>query len=172
MRSVLAGGALLVVSSCFLLGSDPPAAPVSSPWSAPGTEARLYYDNGGGIRDSMRMVIRNAETFDEVWGRATAGQSSPPAMPTVDFGTEMVLLVAAGRMTPDDQIHVDSVRVHRERGADGEVDESMMVLVRVTDGCEDFNAAAYPLEIVRVRRFDGPVVFTERSEPAPTCPGA
>src|SRR5688572_17119005 len=86
-------------------GRPPGAPPPSTPMPPP---EQLYYDNGGGIRDSTRMVIRDAQTFATQWARATAMQASPPAVPSIDFNRQMVILVAAGRKTPEDQIHVDS----------------------------------------------------------------
>ncbi|MGH7504597.1 MAG: hypothetical protein ACRELX_03060, partial [Longimicrobiales bacterium] len=75
----------------------------------------------------------------------------------------------AGRMTPDDQIQVDSAYVTREMDASGGMEETLNLLIRTITGCRRFNAAAYPLDIVRVRRFDGPIKFVERSVQAEGC---
>ncbi len=123
--------------------------------------ARLYYDNGGGIQDSVRMVVRDAPAFAKLWQRATSQQDQPPPVPTVDFDHQMVLVAGAGRMTPEDQIQVDSVGVRKESGADGKVRDVLTAYIRTIVGCHRFNAAAYPLEIVQIRRFDGPVRFAE-----------
>ena len=133
--------------------------------------ARLYYDDGGGLTDSTRLVVRGEAMWQEVWQRATARRSAPPPLPVIDFGRDMVLVVAAGRMTPEDQIRVDSVGVRRERTADGEDRDALTVIVRTIQGCGLFASEAYPVEIVRVRRFDGPVNFVERRQRA-ECAGA
>ncbi|HEX9109368.1 MAG TPA: hypothetical protein VF832_19130, partial [Longimicrobiales bacterium] len=137
-------------------------APAGAPLLA---TTQLYYDNGGGIRDSTAMVVRDAQAYAALWLRATSGQKAPPPAQPVDFAHEMVLAVGAGRMTPDDQIHVDSVSVQRHAGQGA----AAVAFVTVTQGCGRFQADAYPLEIVRVRRFDGPVRFAVQRVRAGGC---
>src|SRR5690606_5735158 len=159
-------GVLLVAGGCGRGGAAggftamTPAAPA---WSAIPSTARLYYDNSGGIRDSLRIVVRDDATLRIVWSQATSSQTSPPPAPVVDFDREMLLLVAAGRKTPEEQIRVDSLAVQRAPG-DGARPETLFAVVRLTEGCQRFNIDAYPLEIVRVNRFDGPVEFVERRD--------
>lgn len=156
-------------TACFHHGK--PAAP-PPPEPVP-TAARIYYDNGGGIQDSVRMVVRDEQGLRSIWQQATSQQSSPPPVPTIDFSHEMILVVAAGRMTPDDQIHVDSVAVRQLPNAQGKMEKGLRVLVDVIRGCNQFQAAAYPLEIVRVQRYDGPVEFVEKRTRAQGCaPGS
>jgi hypothetical protein len=132
--------------------------------------AVLYDDDAGGLRDSVRLVVRDAAGLERLWRQATAGQSAPPPAPSVDWGREMVVAVAAGRMTPNDRITVDSVGTRREPGADGREREVLAVLVRTTQGCERFrSAAAFPVSLVRLRRYEGQVVFVERRERAAGC---
>ncbi len=154
-------------TACFhhaKAAAPPPAEPVP-------TAARIYYDNGGGIQDSVRMVVRDQAALRSVWQQATSQQSAPPPVPTIDFDHEMVLVVAAGRMTPDDQIHVDSVAVRRVPDAQGRMQKGLRVLVDVMRGCNQFQTAAYPLEIVRVQRYDGPIEFVEKRSQAQGCGG-
>lgn len=145
-----------------------PSAPVAQP--VPAT-AQLYYDNSGGIRDSVRQVIRDQAAFEAAWRAVTSRQASPPPLPAVDFGREMLLLVGAGRRTPEDEIRVDSVAVMRERDARGKNAEVLSAIVRTTEGCGRFRTDAYPVAIVRVRRFDGTVRFVERHARAEGCAG-
>jgi len=146
----------------------PPAAPAPS-FNPVATTERLYYDNGGGIQEALQLVIRDAATLADVWRRATSRQVEPPPVPQIDFTREMLVLVAAGRMTPQDEIRVDSVGIRSETTATGRTERVMDVIVRIREGCRRFNADAYPLEVVRVRRFDGPVNFVERREQATDC---
>lgn len=163
-------------SPIFILGAallaacrgGAPATPAPS-FNPVTTAERLYYDNGGGIQESLRLVIRDATTLADVWQRVTSRQVEPPPAPQVDFSREMLLVVAAGRMTPEDEIRVDSVGIHSETTATGRSERVMAVIVRIREGCRRFNADAYPLEVVRVRRFDGPVNFVERREQATDC---
>ena len=156
--------ALAVASACWRRG--PAGEPTPAPWLAVAAGARLYSDNAGGIQDSVRTLVRDEATLRQLWGQATTGQATPPSIPRVDFAREMVLVVAAGRKTPRDEIRVDSVRVRRETDASGRTQEVMSVMVRTIEGCGRFSAPAYPVEIVRVRRFDGRVTFTELRDKA------
>jgi hypothetical protein len=74
-------------------------------------------------------------------------------MPAVDFDTDMVLVVGAGRMRPGDQIRVDSLGV---RG------DAFIAVVRITEECQPFPADVYPLEIVKAPRFNNEVLFDVR----------
>ncbi|HEU4457142.1 MAG TPA: hypothetical protein VFR81_29000 [Longimicrobium sp.] len=150
------------VTACGGGGGAPPLSPVPQ-------AAVLYDDDAGGLRDSVRVVVRDAAGLERLWRQATAGQSAPPPIPPVDWRREMVVGVAAGRMMPNDRIRVDSVGVRREPGADGKEREVMAVLVRTTQGCERFTSAAFPVSLVRVRRYPGAVVFVERRERAAGC---
>jgi hypothetical protein len=81
-------------------------------------------------------------------------------MPTVDFGRDMVLVVGAGRMSPGDQIRVDSAGVRRG---------FFVAVVRTIVECRPFPAEAFPLEIVKVPRSDRQATFEERRERAAHC---
>jgi len=122
--------------------------------------ATLYYDDGPAFRDSVRLVVRDATSWPAIWARATSTQTTPPPLPTIDFGREMVLVVGAGHMSPGDQIRVDSA---------GEHAGNYSVVVRTILACHPFAADAYPLEVVRVIRSEKAVTFTERRERATDC---
>jgi hypothetical protein len=154
-------------------GGDPPppqAAYTPPPPPAPLDDSdRLYYDTTGGIADSVRTVMRTPEEFVEVWGQATSRQADPPAPPTIDFTRRMAVLVGAGRMTPEDQIRVDSVGIRTVTDAEGAEEDVLVVIVRTIRGCGRFALDAYPLEIVSVPRHEGDVRFLDRSEQDPNC---
>jgi len=146
------------LSGCaLLLAACPPRSPATlAPVLA---AARVYYADGPAFRDSTRLVVRDVTAWQAVWTQATSTQPPAPPMPAVDFGREMVLVVAGGHMTAGDQIHVDSVGV---RGG------YFVAVVRTVE-CPPFPAAVYPLEIVRVRRSDKPATFIEHRERATSC---
>lgn len=154
-------------------GGDPPPTPTAyapPPPPAPVADRdRLYYDTTGGIADSVRTVLRTPEEFVEVWGQATSRQADPPAPPSVDFARRMAVLVGAGRMTPEDQIRVDSVGIRTVTDAEGAEEDVLVVIVRTIRGCGRFALDAYPLEIVSVPRHEGEVRFLDRSEQDPNC---
>jgi hypothetical protein len=123
--------------------------------------SRVFYDNSAGFADSARIVVRDSITWRSIWTQATRSQPSPPPMPPVDFSQDMIILAAAGRMKPGDAIRVDSVGV---RGA------LTVIAVRTTVACQPFPSDAFPFEIVRVARRDGPIRFSEHRVRAPDCP--
>lgn len=141
----------------------------------PGTVTRnlsadlVFSDNSGGIQDSMRVVIRDAGALQDLWQRATAAHEQPPPLPQVDFRREMLLLVTAGRMTIEDQIRVESAVVRSDRDAQGRAEEVLTVEVQIIQGCGRLQRDGYPLEIVRVQRFDGPVTFSVQRVRDPDC---
>lgn len=160
---------IVIVGGCSRGAPPPVIAPTFA--TLPET-ALIYYDNSGGIQDSLRLVIREPAEFGEIWERATSTQSSPPPLPPVDFEREMVVVAAAGRMTPADLIRVDSVSIREERIAGADSEQVMDVIVHTVRGCQEFTSDAYPLAILRVQRFDGRVRFTERRERAEGCVAA
>ena len=123
--------------------------------------SRVYYDDGPAFRDSIRMVVEDSVTWKRVWTQATSTQPSPPPRPEVDFDSEILLVVGAGRMAPGDQIRVDSVGV---RGG------FFIAVVRITTECRPLAADVYPLEIVRARRTGKQVAFAERRDKGANCP--
>lgn len=150
------GGRRVVLPAPSVLGPVPPA------WV-------IYDDDAGGMRDSVRLVVRDPAALDALWRTATDGQASPPPVPAIDFAREMVVAVGAGRMAPDDRIRVDSVGMRRQLAGDGRLRESLVVMVRTTEACGPFPAAVWPLQLVRVRRHDGPVVFVEQRVRGEAC---
>jgi len=152
--------AILTAASCRR-GRQPALPPPPTPMPPP---VQLYYDNGGGVRDSVREVIRDQARLAEYWRRATSAQTSPPPVPQLDFTNEMAIIVAAGQMTPEDRIRVDSLLARPELTPEGRNVETLTVVVRTTRGCGRFRTEAFPVEIVRARRFDGPVKWAERRE--------
>ena len=122
--------------------------------------SRVYYDDGPAFRDSVRMEVKDSVTWKQVWRQATSTQPSPPPRPEVDFDSEILLVVGAGRMAPGDQIRVDSVGVRQG---------FFVVVVRITTECRPLAADVYPLEIVRARRTGKPVAFAERREKGGNC---
>lgn len=172
-RSASAPALLALVLLAGACGGDPPppgATFAPPPPPAPVMEAdRLYYDNSGGIADSVRLVVRTPAEFTSVWERATSRQADPPDPPLLDFAEKMVVVVGAGRMTPEDQIRVDSVGIRTVTDAEGRDEEILAVVVRTIQGCGRFAVDAWPLEIVAVPSFAGEVRFLDRTSRDPNC---
>jgi len=153
--------ATLLASGCGR-GHAPQLPPPATPMPPP---VLLYSDNGGGIRDSTRVVIHDDSTYREYWGRATHLQMDPPQPTPVNFDREMVILVAAGRMTTNDQIHIDSLFLRKEPTPEGESIETLTIVVRTIEACRRMREDAFPLEIVRARKFEGPVKWDWGKDP-------
>jgi hypothetical protein len=158
---------LVAVTAAACGGAKAPAPAV--PLGPVPVDAKLLYDNGGGIRDSGQIVIRDAASLQEVWQRATSTQSSPPPVPVIDFQKDMVIVVAGGRMSPSNEIHVDSAGMRRERTPAGIEQRVLAVHYTVTEGCTRINRDAYPVEAVRIRRYQGEVRFIGKRQPAVNC---
>lgn len=124
------------------------------------SSARIYYDDGPAYRDSVQIVVRDINEWQGVWDRATSTQRSRPPLPSIDFGREMVIVVGAGKMSPGDQIHVDSAGVRRGY---------FVAIVRIITDCRPVPAEVFPLEIVRVPRSDRTPAFTWKRERASNC---
>ncbi|MFW6192997.1 MAG: hypothetical protein ACOC83_05885 [Gemmatimonadota bacterium] len=161
-----------VVGLALLLGLCGGPPPPSTTLAPVPDRARLYYDDSGGVTDSLRLVVREQEAFEDLWSRATSLRSDPPSRPEVDFEERMVVAAAAGRTEPGDRIRVDSVGVRERRTAEGDTEEVLAVVVRTVRECGGFQGEAYPVEILHVQRFDGPVEFLERQERGSGCQAA
>jgi hypothetical protein len=155
-RLVIAACAIVTASACR--SSPKRIEPVRLLPVMP--EARLYTDDGVGITDSTRQVIRDTIAYRRAWSAATRAQRNEPARPDIDFTREMVIVASAGRMRPGDRIRVDSV---------GVLKKTLTVIVRTSAGCTAMPGAAYPVEIVRVPTVTGGVSFEERRERAQGC---
>lgn len=160
--SAFACTAAVLIAVPFCGGAPPGLSPVAD-------RARLYYNDASGITDSTRRVIRGEEQWRQAWDRATARQEDPPPLPAVDFDEDMVLMVAAGRSSPGDRIRIDSVGVVEQATPGGSTEEVLKVVVQTVRSCGDFQGEAFPVELVRVRAYDGSVIFVERTEEGPGC---
>ncbi|MGI9626306.1 MAG: hypothetical protein ACR2QM_05675 [Longimicrobiales bacterium] len=170
-----------LVTGCGIFGGSEAAAPGGGPSPEPALaqrqdvlgpvsqESRVYSDNSGSFPDSARVVVLDEGAWVAMWDQATALQSDPAPMPFVNFTNTMVIAVAAGRMTPEDQIRVDSVGVRSVRSEAGELIDVFEVVVRTTEGCGRLRVEAFPMEIVKTARFEGEVRFVERREQSQSC---
>ena len=151
-----------IFGGCFG-GGDPPAmiiVPTERGWRVEDTD-RLYTDDAAPV-DSMRQVITDSRTLTRLWDLATSAQNSPPASPSIDFASHMVLMVSAGRRNSGDRIRVDSVGFRLVPDGNEGQREVMYAVVRVTVACSPFPGDSYPLEVVRVQRGDPAIDWLER----------
>ncbi len=116
-----------------------------------------------GITDRQRLVIRDREAWREVWKRIYAQRSPTPPLPEIDFAKEMLVVVAMGeKSTGGYGIIIDGA---------SERDDRLAIKVRGISpgkGCMTTQALTAPVDIVRLKKTERPVVFRE-SETVHDC---
>ncbi len=149
-------------------GKAPPPITPSRRVEAVQETDRLYRDDRTET-DSVRVVISDPETLRLWWTRATAQTPDPkPPIPSIDFQTHSVLLVASGRSNAGDAIRVDSVGFDIRPSSGGGREEVWFAVVRTIPDCNPFPGTAYPLEFVQVPKVTGSFEFVDRRV---ACPG-
>jgi len=108
---------------------------------------QVYYSDESRLTEVTEMVIRDADTWRQVWGQISGGEAEPPA---VDFGSRMLLMVSGGRMDPGDRIQIDRLE---NRG------EELVVMYRVIESSGALDSDVFPVQVVAVRRRAGQVRF-------------
>jgi hypothetical protein len=123
----------------------------------------IVLSTGQGIGDPTRAVIRDSTAWQAFWAQAHAQVEPAPALPAVNFADSMLLVAGLGtRATGGHTVSIDSVA----RGT------TLRVFVTaVTPGprCMTTMAITWPVQVVRVSRFDGSVEFIE-AEREESCP--
>src|SRR5687768_9815666 len=109
----------------------------------------------GGISERSRLVIRDRDTFNELWNKIMSAVSDKPPLPEVNFSREMLIVAAMGQQQSAYEIIIDSAC---------EVENQLEVLVRITKflPCGAY-AGLLPqtADIVGLPKTDLPVVFRE-----------
>lgn len=108
-----------------------------------------------GLETPERVVVRDQALFDSVWAMVFAQQSMEPP-PTVDFASEMVIVVSQG-LKPSGGFSIDVVQIT-------EAATEQHVVVRSTSPgafCAVAGALTWPTQVVRLPRYDGDVQFVE-----------
>lgn len=120
--------------------------------------ATLLASDYSGLKDSLRLVVRDARTWTRVWNAVHAGVTPAPRVVAPDFGEEIAVVAALGqRRTGGYGIRVDSVARH----AAGAV-----VYVTTTApgrNCLTTQALTSPVHAVRVPRIEGRVAWRQRA---------
>ncbi len=115
-----------------------------------------YYS---GVRDSMRVVIRDSTDWRRYWAAINGPMRPPPPLPEVDFARSVVVVAAMGqRSSGGYSITLDSA--YRTRQA------LRIVVVRRLpgSGCVLTATRTAPVDVGRVEDVPDSVVFIERSE--------
>ncbi len=154
MRRTLAS--LMLFAGVAGCSSDEPGTAVTLQRLATDARPLSYYS---GYREPKRFVVRDRETWVDVWTQIWKLQSPKPDLPAIDFDKEMVLVAALGeRPSSGYSILIDS--------AQATVDQ-LSVSVRVVSpgsGCAVLTVMTQPVDVASVPRLDVGVQFVERSE--------
>lgn len=119
-----------------------------------------------GAMDQLRLVVRDRDTWVQLWNHLNSGQNMQPA-PEIDFTSEMLIVAAMGlRPSSGYQIIIDKAYAFEQY-------PRLEVVVRSIDntkcpGLGHFTAITSPIDMVRLPRMDRPVIFREID--APDCP--
>ena len=118
------------------------------------------------IKDQFRVVVRDRDTWLEVWKRiyqVVPSNGPYPEVPEIDFSREMVVVAAMGqRPTSGYDIIVDSAYQRDDRL------EVVVKSVMYWKCYGVFMMVTSPIDIVRLPKIERPVVFRE-IEVAPDC---
>jgi len=112
-----------------------------------------------GLKDMQRIVVRDANTWQQVWSSIWRGSSPEPPIPQVDFASAIVVVAAMGeRLTGGFTILIDSA---------SETTAGLSIRIRSISpgaGCVTTQALTQPVDVARMPRRTGAVTFDERTD--------
>jgi PrcB C-terminal len=148
-------GAGLVLVGCVLLGACAAAAPRDAGEAEHPFETLLAQRHSG-LAEPRRDVVRDEGGWSRLWSAIQGGVTPAPPLPRVDFGRDMLIVVASGtRPSGGFSIRVRSVAT---RGG------KLEVVVLETCPAPDAMVTTeltQPVEVVRLPRLSEPVAFQE-----------
>lgn len=117
-----------------------------------------------GISSAQLVVVRDEDSFAELWERHAAGFSIPPERPVVEFGERMVIAAFAGtRSTAGYSIAIEEIRENNEF-------INVDVETRTPgDGCNPTDGITQPYHMVVLDDSDTPVNFNQSTVEASAC---
>ncbi len=111
--------------------------------------------NYSGLKERVRLVVRDKEAWLDVWKRVQCPGSTPSPLPDVDFTQEMLIVVALGEQSTGGYgIIVDSAYARNNQ-------LEINVISYSVKGCGQTQALTQPVDIVRLPRTNNSVVFRE-----------
>jgi len=124
----------------------------------PDSTAAITHEYYSGFGDSTNLVITDSYTWAVTWARLYASLRPRPSLPTVDFRTERVVLVAlGGRSSGGFDIRIDSV-ARFERG-------SVTYVTATSPGnrCFTTGALTQPVDVIRLPQGLEPMAFQRQA---------
>lgn len=146
----------LALSGCVSSGSGRVTGPPGTVEFTRITREAPSVSHNTGLLAPTRMLISDAATLADVWGRAYGGIQPAPELPSVDFTSERVLLAALGERSSGGY-GIEFTRLAIEGG-------ELVAEVRSTSPgkfCAVSTALTQPVDIVKFPRTDATVRFVE-----------
>lgn len=153
--------ALVVIGACqsAIAAGQPPVQPQREPVPiARFRDGRSAFTSYSGLVDSVRMVVRDSTAWRELWQQINRPFLPSPALPSVDFQREMVVVAALGARS---NAGFDVV-------IDGAEEDSTGIEVKVrrsspAAGCPVAAAMSQPVDLARMPASGRALRFRERS---------
>jgi len=126
----------------------------------PEAESLRFYS---GITTQQRLVVRDSATWATLWQQIVAPYQPAPAVPSIDFAGNVVIVAAMGtRNTGGYSITVDDVHTL--------ADDAWISITEQSpgSGCIVTDALTAPVAVVVVPRFAGRAMFLEHTSQT-TC---
>jgi len=140
-------------------GWVPPDFPVSVGEPLPVVRLQQFPLHFSGLSATDRLVIRSQAEWQAVWASVWQATSPPPPLPAIDFTREMIIVAPLGQqVTGGYDIYVDTAF---------ETTSGVTIAIRSVvagAGCPTLPVVTQPVDIARLPRRDGPIVFEERAQ--------
>ena len=134
---------------------------------------RLPFRTVSGVWDQLRLVVRDRETWVDLWKRIhriSPDNPNPnggqlPPLPEIDFSRELLVVAGMGRRPRS----AYAINIHAANAY--ERNYRLEILVRSVEnrkGCGAATVMIAPIDIVRLPKTDRTVIFRE-TEVVPDC---
>lgn len=145
----------------LLIGCTEDALPAEPPEGAQQVPIRQLHPEEvfSGLDQYARLVIRDDATWAGAWQQMMGGNEPFPALPAVDFRSDLVLLAAMGTQRTTGF----SIKVEEVQTKDGDAWVSVLESFP-GPGCVTFDAITRPVNAVAVPRHHGQTIFLVRTE--------
>ena len=149
--------AILLAAAC---GAAPSAPDGQEPLSVVRLRPEpVSFTYASGMTEPQQLVVRDRGAWQQAWDAIWRTHVPRPPLPDADFTRDMIVIAALGtRSTGGYSIFIESA---------SEGPEGVAVRVRAVSpgsACAVTLATTQPVDVARVPRRDGAVVFSQRNE--------
>jgi hypothetical protein len=131
---------------------------------SPAESRTLLHSRQSGLVRPLRVVVRSQSEWTAIWAELRQPFSPPPPTPPVDFAKEVVVVIAAGPVSPLHGYGIENISV-------GEIVEVTIYksIPSATDECISPLGIDHPVQAVAIPNTDGQIVFEEHIVEWPSC---